>query len=126
MEMSVTFMRRADVTDPDDLLAWRTTDEDGRPVLRDFTGWSFSMEIIHPTTNVVSTTKLTGIAGGDGTGKSNLAVAWTAEEMGELAGPTRWKGRILANLEDERAEFVLDDEGTLPVWEFIPVPTTTP
>lgn len=117
--MSVTFTRRADVTDPDDRLAWRALDG----TLRDLSGWTFSMEIIDPLTDVIQYTKTSGVTGGDGTGLSNVAIAWEADEMEDLAGPKRWQGRVLAVLGDERAEFVLDGAGTLPVFVFEPVPT---
>lgn len=117
--MSITFNRRVDVTDPDDRLAWR--DIDGN--LRNFTGWSFSMEIIDPATNTIAYLKQAGIAGSDGTGLSNVAIAWTPEEMEPLAGPKRWRGRILANLGAERTEFVVDDAKTLPIWVFEAAPT---
>lgn len=117
--MSFTFTRRVDVTDPDDRLSWY--DFEGK--LRDFTGWTFRMEIIDPVSNEINYTKTTGIAGSDGTGLSNVAIAWTTAEMTPLAGFKRWKGRILADLGQERAEFVLDSDGTLPAWTFEPVPT---
>lgn len=117
--MSVTFTRRADVTDPYDRIAW--ADLSGE--LRDFTGWVLSMEIIHPTTNEIRTIKTSGVVGGDGTGLSNVVITWTPEEMAPLAGLTRWKGRIVADKDEDRTEFVLDGEGTLPVWSFEPVPT---
>jgi hypothetical protein len=120
--MSVTFTRRADITDPDDRLAWR--DLDGN--LRNLTGWTLSMEIINPTTNLIEYEKTTGISGSGGTGQSNVVIAWTIAEMAPLAGLMRWKGRVLAVFESETAEFVLDEVGTLPVWVFEPAPTAEP
>jgi hypothetical protein len=120
--MSVTFIRRADVTDPDDLLAWPNTDG----TLRDLTEATLILEIIDPTTNVIEYTKTTGVIGDDGTNPSNVAIAWTSGEMTPLAGPKRWKGRLLSNSGSERAEFVLDNLNTLPVWVFQPVPTDSP
>lgn len=117
--MSTTFNRRADVTDPDDLLAWKNGNGD----LRNFTGWTLSMEIIDPATNTVEYYKTDGIAGSDGTGASNVVISWSTDEMEPLAGLKRWKGRVLANFQSERAEFVLDGANDLPVWVFEPVPT---
>lgn len=115
-----TINRRADITDPDDLFAWFG----GDGLLRDLTGWTLSLEIIDPSTDEIEYTKTSGVVGGDGTGKSNLAVAWQTAEMAPLVGRTRWKGRIIAVQGSERAEFVLDSAGSLPVWVFSPVPTT--
>lgn len=120
--MSYTFNRRVDITDPDDVLAWMSVDG----TLRDFTGWTLSIDLIDPLTNVVELHKTDGIAGGDGTGQSNVAIAWTTAEMDPLAGRKRWKGRILAVQGSEQAEFVLDERNTLPVWVFEPAPTTQP
>lgn len=120
--MSVTFTRRVDVTDPDDRLAWR--DLDGE--LRDLTGWTLSMELVNPTTNIIEYEKTSGVVGNDGSGLSNVVIAWNAAEMAALAGPTRWKGRVLAESGSEVAEFVLDELGTLPVWVFEPVPIAAP
>lgn len=120
--MSFTFTRRADITDPEDRLAWRTFGG----VLRNFTGWAFTMEVLNPTNNTIQYNKTDGIAGGDGTGLSNVAIAWTEEEMTPLAGRKRWKGRLLATFEDQQAEFVLDKEGTLPVWIFEVPPELPP
>jgi hypothetical protein len=120
--MSATFTRRVDITDPDDRLAWR--DLDG--ALRNLTGWALTMEIINPTTNVIEYVKTSGVVGNDGTGLSNVVVAWQTSEMEPLSGPVRWEGRILAVLDTETAEFVLDEQGTLPVWVFQPVPITGP
>jgi hypothetical protein len=117
--MSFTFHRRIDITDPDDTLAWPSL-EGG---LRDFTGWTLSMDLIDPVTNVIEYHKTDGIAGGDGTGQSNVAIAWTTAEMTPLAGLKRWNGRILAVSGSEQAEFVLDAQNTLPVWVFEPAPT---
>src|SRR5690242_11552772 len=116
-ERSVTFSRRADVTYPDDRLAW--ADGDG---LMDLTDWTLSMEIVNPATNEIQYTKTTGIVGNDGTTKTNLIVAWEPAEMEPLAGRTRWLGRIIAAQGTEKAEFTLDAAGSLPVWIFEPVP----
>lgn len=118
-ERSVTLTRRADVTDPDDRLAWLNVDGS----LRDFTDWVLVLYIINPTTNVVAYTKTSGVVGSDGTGKSNVAIAWETAEMTPLVGPRRWLGRIVATQGDEQAEFVLDAAGSLPVWVFEPPPT---
>lgn len=116
---SITFTRRADITDPDDLLAWLNLNG----TLRDFTGWTLSMEIIDPTTNTIAYTKTAGVFGDNGTGQSNVLIIWTTEEMEPLVGLKRWLGRIIATKDDERSEFVLDARGTLPVWVFNPAPT---
>lgn len=116
---SVTFTRHADITDPDDLLAWLNADG----TLRDLSGSTLTMEIINSTTNEIQHLKETGVVGSDGSGLSNLAVAWTVEEMTLLAGPRHWQGRIVGVEDSERSEFVLDAANNLPTWVFQPAPT---
>ena len=72
-----------------------------------------AMEIVNPTTNVIEYDKTSGVVGNDGSGLSNVVIAWEAVEMGPLAGPVRWEGRVLAVSGSERAEFVLDEFGSL-------------
>lgn len=121
-ERSVTFTRRADITDPDDRFAW--PDIDG--TLRDLTDWTLVLHIIDPATNEIEYEKTTGVVGGDGTGKTNLAIAWEPGEMVALVGPKRWLGRVLATNGNDKAEFTLDAVGSYPVWVFDPAPTVPP
>lgn len=112
-ERSVTLNRRIDITDPVDRFAWY--DEDG---LRDLTDSVLTMEIIDPATDVIAYTKTAGLIGGDGTGNTNLIIAWDRIEMEPLAGLKRWQGRVIATRGSEVAEFTLDSVGTFPTWVF--------
>lgn len=118
----ITIVHKTDVTDPDDLFAWRNADG----TLRDFTDWTLVLQIIDPATNVVEYEKASGVVGSDGSGLSNVAIAWQTLEMAPLVGPKRWKGRIVAVLGGEKAEFVLDAAGTYPTFVFEPPATTDP
>lgn len=124
--MTVIFRRRADVTDPPDRLLWLGPDNLPRDLeALEAAGWTPKLELVDPATNEVNgSPKTTGIVGGDGTGATNLAIDWTAAEMGSRVGATRWRGRITYTLGAEKIEFVLDDNDTLPVWIFDPVPVT--
>lgn len=102
----------ADETDPDTRLAWKSL----TGTLRNFTGWTMSVEVVHPTMDTIQLTKTSGVTGGDGTGLSNVNIAWTAAELAQLDDdPSRlWRLRAKATQGSEVAVFSLDARGTLP------------
>lgn len=111
-------IRYEDQTDPDVRLAWY--DADGT-TLRNLVGWTIAVEVIDRTTGYIEMTKTTGVTGGDGTGAYNVDIAWTAVELGDLAGG-RWNLRVTATNGAERAVFTVNSRGSLPVLEVRPAP----
>lgn len=109
----------ADETDPDTRLAWK----DATGALRNFTGWTMSVEVVDPATNAVRLAKSSGVTGSDGSGLSNVNIAWTAAELTGLAGPASYWLRVLAVNGSERAVFTLNLLGTLPRLRVILKPT---
>lgn len=107
----------ADETDPDIRLAWYGADN----ALRNLTGWTLAVEIIGHTTGILESTKTSGLTGGDGTGASNLNIAWTAVELAALDG-NKWKLRPTATNGLERAVFATDANGTLLTMQVFAVP----
>lgn len=108
----------ADETDPDTRLAWYA--EDGSGDLRDFTGWTLSVEIVSADGSLVDT-KTTGVSGGDGSEASNVNIAWTAAELGDLAGST-YQLRVKAVSGAETAVFTIDARHSLPRLAVLSVP----
>lgn len=108
----------SDETDPDTRLAWKAD-----VGLRNFTGWTLTAEVVNRETNVLVLTKTTGVTGGDGTGTSNVNIAWTAAELGGLTAEQIYKLRVTATLGAEKAVFKLNDSGSLPGFKVIAKPT---
>lgn len=116
--MAGTITLYADETDPDTYLAWRASST----TLRNLTGWTLAAQLVNSSTGTVTATKSTGITGGDGTGTSNVIIAWTAAELGPLS-PGTYAMRLTAVNGPEKAVFTLDERGTLPVVVVKSVPT---
>lgn len=109
-----------DETDPDLRLAWPDTNG-----LRDLTGWTLAVEIINRTTGLIEMTKTSGVVGGDGTGTYNVNIAFTANELDELAGHP-WNLRVTATNGTERAIFTVNARASLPVLEVRAAPVAAP
>jgi hypothetical protein len=105
-----------DETDPDTRLAWYDTDGQ----LRDLTGWTLTAEVVNR--HSIIATKTTGITGGDGTGTSNVNIAWTTDELDDLDGT--YMLRVVATSGSETAVFTVDTLGNLPKLKVITKPTT--
>lgn len=109
----------SDETDPDTRLAWyapQTTA--GTPAaLRNLTAWTLTCQVL-TTTNTVQLSKTVGVTGGDGTGISNVNIAWTAADLAGLApaasGYKDWQLRVIAVNGVELAVFTTSDSGLLP------------
>jgi hypothetical protein len=117
--MTTTVVVYSDETDPDIRLAWY--DNDDPATLRNLSGWTLAVEVVDPETNVIALTKTTGINGGDGSGASNVNIAWTAAELDTIDGAT-YKLRVTATLATEKAVFTVDSRGTLPLLTVITKP----
>jgi hypothetical protein len=114
--MTTTTTIYADQTYPPMMFAWDTRDASGNVVLWNFTGWTLSVEVVNPTTNTIVFTKTSGVAGGPGTGLSNVAITWTVAELTQIVGST-YKLRIVTvnNADTTKRDFLeLDNLATLP------------
>jgi hypothetical protein len=105
-----TIVVYADETDPDVRLAWR----DLAGVLRNFIGWTLRCEVINRAANTIAFNKTTGVTGGDGTGLSNVNIAFTGSELTPLVSPIAYALRTVAVNGAETAIFTLDPSGALP------------
>lgn len=103
-----------DETDPAIRLAW----PGANGALRDLSGATLQVEVIARFTGLIEATKTTGLTGGDGTGESNVNIAWTAAELTALAG-SAWNLRVTTST---GAVFKLNHRGSLPVLEVRPAP----
>lgn len=112
----------SDETDPDTRLAWR----DLTGALRNLTApWTLRAEVVHPTTNVRLLNKTSGVTGADGTGASNVNIAWSAADLAALTSSLvlYYELRVVATNGTEVAVFTLDTRGTLPRLRVMPAPT---
>jgi len=111
----------ADQTDPDLRLAW----PDANGALRNLTAATLAVQVIGRFTGTIQSTKTTGLTGGDGTGLSNVNIAWTATELAALAG-SAWNLRVTSTTGAEKAVFTLNSRGSLPVLEVRATPVAVP
>jgi hypothetical protein len=110
----------SDETDPDTRLAWR----DSSGALRNLAApWTLHAELIDPATNVRVLNKTTGVTGADGTGASNVNIAWSAGDLSALTAGVMYRLRAVAVNGAEVAVFTLDDNGTLPYFRVLAKPT---
>ena len=101
----------SDETDPDRLLRWPNPDG----TLRNLAApWVLSAEYINVDTDALAGTKSTGVTGADGTGLSNVSIAWTTAELLALTGNRYWL-RVRAVNGTETAIFTINDHGGLPL-----------
>jgi hypothetical protein len=110
----------SDETDPDTRLAWR----DLTGALRNLAApWTLRAEVVDPDTNVRALNKTTGVTGADGTGLSNVNVAWSAADLAGLTAGKVYRLRVVATNGTEVAVFTLDDRGALPLFRVLAKPT---
>ena len=114
-----TIVVYSDETDPDTRLAWK----DISGALRNFVtpAYTMSVEVVNFADNTVELAKTTGVTGGDGTGASNVNIAWTAAELAPLVGLSL-RLRAKAVNGTELAVFTIDNRGSLPALRVIPKP----
>lgn len=109
-----------DETDPDTRLAWR----DLSGALRNLASpWTLRAEVIDRTTNVRTLNKTTGVTGADGTGASNVNIAWSAADLTALTAEKIYALRVVAVNGAELAVFALDTLGNLPMLRVKAKPT---
>lgn len=109
-----------DETDPDIRLAWPDTIG-----LRDLTDYTIAAEFINRFTGEIAFTKTTGITAGDGTGLSNVNIAFTAAELGDMVDHA-WNMRVTATLGSERLVFTVNSRHSLPIIEVRAAPVAVP
>lgn len=109
-----------DETDPDTRLAWR----DLSGALRNLAApWTLRAEVIDRDTNIRALNKTTGVTGADGTGSSNVNIAWSAADLTALTVAKVYSLRVVATNGTEVAVFTLDTKGTLPLFRVLAKPT---
>jgi hypothetical protein len=104
----------SDETDPDTLLGWRASST----ALRDLSAHTLAVEVIDPATNEIELDKTSGVLGADGTGSSNVNIAWTAVELAGLTADYAYRLRLTATSGSDVSVFKVNGRaglGALPM-----------
>jgi hypothetical protein len=79
-------------------------------------------QVVNAETNAVVLNKTSGVLGADGTGSSNVNIAWTSADLASLTVGVTYLLRVTATSGSDKAVFRVNSRGSLPTIRKIAAP----